>query len=112
MAGAGPTKCCIDYAALLKTLCLEAGIRKLRRDRHTALKLYAEIQAHGLGGPYCRVSELVRALKGEVGVVAACSVYVRSALMHFAGFVQKRLQVEGLQRERHTAWVRELVEIS
>lgn len=37
-------------------------------------------------------------------------IMIAGFMLYFAAFVLKRLQVEILQRERHTAWVRELVE--
>lgn len=42
------------------TKALEVDVRRPKRDRRTALKLFREIQAAGFDGDYSRVTEFVR----------------------------------------------------
>jgi transposase len=44
---------------------LEADLRRVKRERRTAKKLFEEIKAEGFTGSYCRVSEFVRAWRGK-----------------------------------------------
>jgi transposase len=47
------------YVAQL-TKALETDARRPKRDRRTALKLFAELKGAGFGGDYSRVTEFVR----------------------------------------------------
>jgi len=55
---------------------LEADARRPRRERRTARKLYAQLQADGFAGSYARVTEFVRAWRAEQGAVSARAAYV------------------------------------
>ncbi len=48
-----------SYAALL-TKALETDARRPKRDRRSALRMYAELKAAGFPGDYSRVTEFVR----------------------------------------------------
>jgi transposase len=62
------------FAALL-TKALETDARRPRRDRRSALKLYAELKAAGFAGDYSRVTEFVRRWR-ENGGEALVRAYV------------------------------------
>jgi len=62
------------YAAQL-TKALEIDARRPKRDRRTALKLFAELKATGFGGDYSRVTEFVRRWR-EHGGQALVKAYV------------------------------------
>lgn len=49
---------------------LEADARRPKRDRRTALKLYAELQALGFDGDYSRVTEFIRGWREDGGFAA------------------------------------------
>jgi transposase len=53
------------------TRALEADSRRVKRDRRTAKKLFAEIKSEGFTGSYCRVSEFVREWRGKGSPVKA-----------------------------------------
>jgi transposase len=55
---------------------LEADARRPRRERRTARKLYAQLQADGFAGSYARVTEFLRAWRAEQGAVSARAAYV------------------------------------
>ena len=55
---------------------LEIDARRPRKERRTALRLFAQLQAEGFTGSYCRVTEAIRALRAEAGAVTARSAYV------------------------------------
>ncbi len=54
------------YVAQL-TKALETDARRPKRDRRTALKLFAELKGAGFGGDYSRVTEFVRRWRAEGG---------------------------------------------
>ena len=55
---------------------LAADARRPRRERRTARKLYAQVQAQGFAGSYGRVTEFIRAWRADQGAVAARAAYV------------------------------------
>jgi transposase len=55
---------------------LETDARRPRKERRTALRLFAQLQAEGFAGSYCRVTEAIRAWRAEAGAVTARSAYV------------------------------------
>ncbi len=55
---------------------LETDARRSRRERRTARKLHAQLQADGFAGSYARVTEFVRAWRAEQGAVSARAAYV------------------------------------
>jgi len=63
------------YASWLRE-ALEADARRPRRERRTAVKLFAQLRAEGFGGSYARVTEFVRAWRADQGAVTARSAYV------------------------------------
>jgi len=70
----GPTKIGPYEAALREAL--EADARRPRRERRTALKLYAQLTAQGFPGSYSRVTACIRAWRAAQGAVTARSAYV------------------------------------
>ena len=54
------------FAAML-TKALETDSRRPKRDRRSALKLYAELKAAGFPGDYSRVTEFVRCWRESGG---------------------------------------------
>ena len=71
---AGPRKIG-PYEAVLQE-ALAADARRPRRERRTARKLYAQLQAAGFPGSYGRVTEFIRAWRAEQGAVSARTAYV------------------------------------
>jgi transposase len=71
---AGPKKIG-PYEAVLRE-ALAADARRPRRERRTARKLYAQLQAAGFPGSYGRVTEFIRAWRAEQGAVSARAAYV------------------------------------
>lgn len=63
------------YEAVLRD-ALAADARRPRRERRTARRLYAQLQAQGFAGSYGRVTEFLRAWRTEQGAVSARSAYV------------------------------------
>jgi len=61
----GQTK--ISPFAELLTKALETDARRPKRDRRSALKLYAELKAAGFPGDYSRVTEFVRSWRTNGG---------------------------------------------
>ena len=57
------------------TKMLETDARRPRRDRRTALKLFAELKAAGFAGDYSRVTEFIRRWR-EGGGTALAKAYV------------------------------------
>jgi transposase len=55
---------------------LAADVRRSRRERRTARKLYAQLQAQGFAGSYGRVTECIRAWRADQGAVSARAAYV------------------------------------
>ena len=55
---------------------LATDARRPRRERRTALKLYAQLQAQGFSGGYARVTECIRAWRAAQGAVSARSAFV------------------------------------
>jgi transposase len=55
---------------------LAVDARRPRRERRTARKLYAQLQAQGFRGSYARVTEFVRAWRADQGAVSARAAYV------------------------------------
>ena len=55
---------------------LETDARRPRRERRTALQLFAQLRAQGFSGSYARVTEFVRAWRVARGAVTARSAYV------------------------------------
>lgn len=55
---------------------LEADAHRPRRERRTALQLYAQLRTQGFSGSYARVTEFVRAWRAARGAVTARSAYV------------------------------------
>ena len=55
---------------------LETDARRPRKERRTARRLFAQLQAEGFAGSYCRVTEAIRAWRAEAGAVTARSAYV------------------------------------
>jgi len=55
---------------------LEIDARRPRKERRTALKLFAQLQAEGFAGSYSRVTEAIRAWRAQAGAVTARSAYV------------------------------------
>lgn len=64
----GQTKITAYAERLVKML--ETDARRPPRDRRTALKLFAEIQAAGFGGDYSRVTEFIRCWRTQGGAAA------------------------------------------
>jgi hypothetical protein len=62
---AGPKKIG-PYEAILRN-ALAADARRPRRERRTARKLYAQLQAQGFRGSYARVTEFIRGLANGAG---------------------------------------------
>ena len=63
------------YEATLRQ-ALEADAGRPRRERRTALKLYAQLTKQGFPGSYARVTEFIRAWRVDQGAVTARSAYV------------------------------------
>jgi transposase len=63
------------YEAVLRD-ALATDARRPRRERRTALKLYAQLHAQGFPGSYARVTECIRAWRAAQGAVAARSAFV------------------------------------
>ena len=63
------------YEAVLRD-ALATDARRPRRERRTALKLYAQLQAQGFPGSYARVTEFIRAWRAAQGAVAARTAFV------------------------------------
>jgi transposase len=63
------------YAEWLKQ-ALDVDSRKPRRERRTALRLWAQLKEQGFKGDYSRVTEFIRARRREAGAVTARSAYV------------------------------------
>jgi transposase len=55
---------------------LATDARRPRRERRTALKLFAQLQAQGFPGSYARVTECIRAWRAAQGAVSARSAFV------------------------------------
>jgi transposase len=71
---AGPKKL-DDHVEWLRQ-ALEIDARRPRKERRTALKLFAQLRSDGFTGSYSRVTEAIRALRAEAGAVTARSAYV------------------------------------
>ena len=71
---AGPKKI-TDHAQWLRK-ALETDARRPRRERRTALKLWAQLKDQGFTGSYARITEFVRAWRAEAGAVSARAAYV------------------------------------
>jgi len=69
----GNTKITPFAALLIKAL--EMDVRRPKRDRRSALKLYAELRAAGFSGDYSRVTEFVRRWRAQGGE-AVINAYV------------------------------------
>jgi transposase len=63
------------YEVILRE-ALAADARRPRRERRTALKLFAQLQGHGFPGSYARVTEFIRAWHLEQGAGSARTAYV------------------------------------
>ena len=63
------------YETVLRD-ALATDARRPRRERRTALKLFAQLQAQGFPGSYARVTECIRAWRAAQGAVAARSAFV------------------------------------
>jgi transcriptional regulator with XRE-family HTH domain len=63
------------YEATLQE-ALEVDAHRPRRERRTALKLYAQLIEQGFPGSYARVTEFIRAWRADQGAVTARSAYV------------------------------------
>lgn len=63
------------YEAVLRE-ALATDARRPRRERRTALTLYAQLQAQGFPGSYARVTECIRAWRAAQGAVSARSAFV------------------------------------
>jgi transposase len=63
------------YEVVLRD-ALAADARRTRRERRTARKLYAQLQAQGFPGSYGRITEFIRAWRTEQGAVSARAAYV------------------------------------
>jgi transposase len=55
---------------------LETDLRRPRRERRTALKLFAQLKDKGFGGSYSRVTTFIRAWRAAAGASNARSAYV------------------------------------
>jgi transposase len=84
------------------TKALEADARRPKRDRRTALKLFAEIQAAGFDGDYSRVTAFVRRWR-EAGGQTLAKAYVP---LHFElgeafqfDWSEERLLIGGVWRK-------------
>lgn len=55
---------------------LMTDARRPRRDRRTALKLYAQLRAQGFPGSYARVTECIRAWRAAQGALSARAAFV------------------------------------
>ena len=55
---------------------METDARRPRKERRTALRLFAQLQAEGFTGSYSRVTEAIRSWRAEAGAVTARSAYV------------------------------------
>ena len=82
---------------------LETDARRGRKERRTALRLFAQLQEKGFAGSYCRVTEYVRGWKAEAGTVTARSAYVPLAFDWGEAFQfdwsEERLLIGGLWRK-------------
>ena len=63
------------YEAVLRE-ALATDARRPRRERRTALKLYAQLQAQGFSGSYARVTECIRAWRAAQGAGSARAAFV------------------------------------
>jgi transposase len=70
----GPKKIGPYEAGLREALAADA--RRPRRERRTARKLYAQLQAQGFAGSYSRVTEFIRTWRADQGTVTARAAYV------------------------------------
>ena len=70
----GPKK--VDGHAEWLRLALDTDSRRPRRERRTALRLWAQLKEQGFTGSYSRVTEFIRARRSEAGAVTARSAYV------------------------------------
>ena len=71
---AGPKK--LDGHREWLRQALEIDARRPRKERRTALRLFAQLQAEGFDGSYTRVTEAIRAWRAESGAVTARSAFV------------------------------------
>lgn len=55
---------------------LETDARRPRKERRTALKLFAQLRDQGYAGSYSRLTEVIRAWRAEANSVTARSAYV------------------------------------
>jgi transposase len=72
---ASPPKKMGPYETWLRE-ALMTDARRPRRERRTALKLYAQLQAQGFPGSYARVTECIRAWRAAQGAVSARAAFV------------------------------------
>ncbi|MEY4593205.1 MAG: hypothetical protein RIR18_2100, partial [Pseudomonadota bacterium] len=85
-----------------RTKALEVDLRRSKRDRRTALKLFREIQAAGFTGDYSRVTEFVRRWRLNGGhTVVKAYVPLRFELGEAFQFdwSEERLIIGGVWRE-------------
>lgn len=71
---AGPKKLDVHEAWLRQAV--EADAHRPRKERRTALRLFAQLQQQGFSGSYSRVTEFVRRWRSDQGAVTARSAYV------------------------------------
>jgi transposase len=71
---AGPKK--LDAHEAWLRQAVEADAHRPRKERRTALRLYAQLQEQGFTGSYSRVTEFVRRWRSDQGAVTARSAYV------------------------------------
>ncbi len=90
------------YAEWLRQ-ALETDAKRPRRDRRTALRLYAQLLEQGFIGSYSRVTAFVRAWRAEAGSVTARSAYVPLAFSWSEAFQfdwsEERLAIGGIWRK-------------
>ena len=71
---AAPTKISPHETWLRDALLTDA--RRPKRERRTALKLFAQLQAQGFSGSYARVTACIRAWRAAQGALSARSAFV------------------------------------
>lgn len=70
----GPCK--LDAQAEWFRQALETDARRPRKERRTALRLFAQLKERGYAGGYSQVTAFIRAWRAEAGAVTARSAYV------------------------------------
>ena len=92
----------LDAYAERLTKMLELDARRAKRERRTALRLFAELQALGFAGSYSRVTEFIRRWRTEGGAVST-KAYVplrfEPGEAHQFDWSEERLVIGGVWRK-------------